>query len=358
VAGYVWALNSNVGEWHLLTQDGYYLSRLFEPDPLKLEFPKAEPGAVLDHVPCGMGGEDFGGSMVQAADGRIYIEAGKTALWNAELTGLDKIRKLKGGKLAMTAGDVRTALTFHEQQLQASVGVRRSGIKRLTPTFSGNVNADFKGAEIVTFQKMADAAVRVATAWDDQALYVAWEVQDNTPWLNGASDPAMIYLSGDTVDLQLGTAANAPKDRKEAVAGDLRLAIGNVQSGTGMPMAVLYRKVVAEGGARKPKAFSSGVAKDYRMDFVDVVADATIKVTVNPGKGYVVEAAIPLKALGVVPVDGLKLRGDFGVTHSDPAGQRTRLRTYWSNQHTGIVDDAVYELMMEPQFWGDLQFRQ
>ncbi len=52
----------------------------------------------------------------------------------------------------------------------------------------------------------------------------------------------------------------------------------------------------------------------------------------------------------------MELHGDFGVTHGDAAGQRTRLRTYWSNQHTGIVDDAVAELKMEPQMWGTLQF--
>jgi len=137
------------------------------------------------------------------------------------------------------------------------------------------------------------------------------------------------------------------------VAGDLRLSIGNVQ---GTPTAVLYRKVVAAGSPKKPKAFSSGVVKDFRLDFVDVIADAKIKVSVNPGKGYVVEAAIPLPALGLVPSAGLKLRGDFGVTHGDPVGQRTRLRTYWANQHTGIVDDAVYELMIEPKFWGELTF--
>ena len=54
---------------------------------------------------------------------------------------------------------------------------------------------------------------------------------------------------------------------------------------------------------------------------------------------------------------GLTLRGDFGVTHGDPAGKRTRLRTYWSNQHTGIVDDAVFELMLEPKHWGEVTFR-
>ena len=54
---------------------------------------------------------------------------------------------------------------------------------------------------------------------------------------------------------------------------------------------------------------------------------------------------------------GLILRGDFGVTHGDPAGKRTRLRSYWSNQHTGIVDDAVFELMLEPKNWGEVTFR-
>jgi len=67
-----------------------------------------------------------------------------------------------------------------------------------------------------------------------------------------------------------------------------------------------------------------------------------------------VQAAIPLETLGLKSAQGLALRGDFGVTHGDPAGQRTRLRTFWSNQHTGIVDDAVFELQMEPRNWGEL----
>ena len=49
--------------------------------------------------------------------------------------------------------------------------------------------------------------------------------------------------------------------------------------------------------------------------------------------------------------------GDFGVIHGDPAGKRTRLRTYWSNQHTGIVDDAVFELMLAPKNWGEVSFQ-
>jgi len=44
----------------------------------------------------------------------------------------------------------------------------------------------------------------------------------------------------------------------------------------------------------------------------------------------------------------------MGATYGDPAGTRTRLRNYWSNQETGIVDDAVYELMMKPKNWGEI----
>lgn len=50
------------------------------------------------------------------------------------------------------------------------------------------------------------------------------------------------------------------------------------------------------------------------------------------------------------------IRGDLGVTHGGAGGERTRLRSYWSNQQTGIVDDAVFELKMEPANWGELTF--
>ena len=92
------------------------------------------------------------------------------------------------------------------------------------------------------------------------------------------------------------------------------------------------------------------------MESVVEVPGAAIKVNKRNGS-YVVEAAIPFAALGLTPAKGLTLRGDMGVTFGDPAGQRTRLRSYWSNQHTGLVDDAVFELKMEPQHWGDMTFQ-
>jgi hypothetical protein len=101
--------------------------------------------------------------------------------------------------------------------------------------------------------------------------------------------------------------------------------------------------------------FSSGVVHSYVVDNVQILSDVKTNV-VKRGDGYTVEAVVPLADLGLAPSPGQVLRGDFGVTFGDPGGQRTRLRSYWSNQHTGIVDDAVFELMLEPQYWGEIKF--
>ena len=38
------------------------------------------------------------------------------------------------------------------------------------------------------------------------------------------------------------------------------------------------------------------------------------------------------------------------------AGDDTLLRTYWNNQATGLVNDEVFELKMEPKNWGQILF--
>jgi len=350
-AGHIWAINSNVGEWHLLTAGGFYLSRIFQGDQMKVSWPEqAVPGAIMDNTPCGLGGEDFGGSMTQGADGKLYVQAGKVGLWNVEVVGLDTIRAIPGGTVSITEADARAAAAIRESYLQDAVGMLRITLPRLTPEFTGDLGG-FKGCEAIKFRKQDDAGVRCAAAWDDRNLYLGWDVQDSSPWTNSAGEPAQLYLGGDTVDFQLAADPAADPKRAEAVAGDLRISIGNLK---GKATAVIFRKL---SETRKPMAFNSGVVKNYVMEYVDVIP-ATINVKIDPDRTYyVVQAAIPLETLSLKPAEGLALRGDFGVTHGDPAGQRTRLRTFWSNQHTGIVDDAVFELQMEPRNWGELIFK-
>ena len=89
---------------------------------------------------------------------------------------------------------------------------------------------------------------------------------------------------------------------------------------------------------------------------MDVLADAKIKVKIEPAR-YIVEAAVPLAELGLSLKPDLSLRGDVGVTHGEASGTRTKLRTYWANQQTGLVDDIVFELQLTPQNWGEIIFQ-
>jgi hypothetical protein len=351
--GNVWVYATNCGEWHLITRDGYYLSRLFQGDFALHKWPEAAvPGAIMDDCPSGMGGEDFGGCVTKGIDGKVYVQAGKTGYWNLEVTGLDKIKKIGKGTLpVVTNNEIANAIKFRTEMQQQSASGRSTTIKQLTPKLTGNLDADFAGAQIISYKKSESANIRSTATWDTQNLYIGWQVADQTPWLNGASDAAEMYQCGDTVDFQLGTNTMADKKRTDAVLGDMRISIGNLK---GQPTAVVYRKFAQN---KHPRTFTSGTVKAYLMESVLVIQDAKINVKVNPGKGYIIEAAIPLSALEIQPLKGLALRGDFGATHGDTSGQRTRLRTSWSDQFTNVVDDIVWELVIHPANWGDLIFQ-
>jgi hypothetical protein len=161
-----------------------------------------------------------------------------------------------------------------------------------------------------------------------------------------------MYALGDTVDFQIGTDPEADSKRDKPALGDLRLSIGNLG---GKPSAVIYRPVAKE---KAPKKFFSGVWRDgVEYDSVLTLTDARIEVTVDEaGKRYLVEAAIPLAALGLKPAAGLTLGGDFGATFGDAAGKDTLLRSHWNNQATGIVADEVDELRIDPGNWGRIIF--
>ncbi len=350
--GNAWVIPTNVGEWHIMTERGFYLTKFFEPDPLKVKWPdEALPGAIMDSVPPGGGQEDFGGNVALSPDGKLYIQAGANAFWNIELTGLDQVKAIKGdAALTISADEVKQAQAIREQTLQATIGERKLDVKKLSPKFTGNFNDDFKEAQILNLTKEDGKNLQATAAWDEQNLYLAWMVDDLTPWVNGADAPELMYIGGDTVDFQIGVDPKADPKRTKAVLGDLRISIGNLK---GTPTAVVYRMVAND---KHPKVFNSGVVKNFTVDSVLVLSDAKIQVR-KEEKRYIVEASIPFSSLDLKPAADLKLHGDFGVTFGDASGKRTRLRTYWSNQHTGIVEDVVFELMLEPQYWGELTLK-
>jgi sugar lactone lactonase YvrE len=346
-------INSNVGEWYSFTKDGLFVANHFALNPVDVRWPeKAEPGVLLDAARPGMGGEDFGGHFTGTKDGRAFLQCGKTGYWIVELTGVDSLSRLPGGTIEQPADGVAKSQDWYSKRLQQTAGVNATTAHRFTPTVDGKL-IDWTPAWLAGFDynNKGEANNKAAVAYDETHLYLAYQVVDRTPWKNTCTDPTQVYALGDTVDFQLGTNPQAPAKRAAAVPGDLRLAIGNVN---GKPTAVVYReKGPALGG--NPAMFSSGVIRDFRVESVAVLTDATIRVVAEQGL-VTVEAAIPLARLGLTPTAGLTLPADFGVTFGNADGTDVVLRKYWSNQNVAIVNDEVFELKLEPRNWGTLKF--
>ena len=334
--GNIFVIGTDKGEWHLLNERGFYLGALFEGDPMKIKWPAAAvPGADLNRVPPGMGAEDFGGSMIRTVDGKIHLQAGKTAFINIRLDGLDTVRNLAAGRLAFAPADVARALSFQEKYA-AAVNENKvfEGANREIK-FTGNPHADF-GSEGVQFGP-DNARVRAWVARGADKLYLAWRVRDATPWVNGAKGFENMYAMGDTVDLQLGT-----------TKGECRLSIGAVG---GVAKATLYRRKSDE---KHPRTFFSGVWRDgVKFDCVKEIS-VEVKLDVRSGE-YVLEAAVSRRELGLDDAETVK--GDFGATFGNEAGDDTVLRVHWSNKATGLVADEVAELVWNSALWGEIKFQ-
>jgi hypothetical protein len=203
------------------------------------------------------------------------------------------------------------------------------------------------GDHAADFSFDANHKARAIAEYDDQNLYLAWQVRDDSPWTNAAQDPAMGYKGGDAVVFDIGSNAAANPARKDAVAGDMRLLIAPIN---GKPTAVLYDFV--HPGANSGRSFNSP-GQHTRVDRVEILSGAQIAMQ-KSGDDYVVEAAVPMADLGFILKGGSKLRGDFGVIYSNTAGTADALRMNWSNKATGLVNDTALELRAEPALWGEL----
>jgi hypothetical protein len=189
-------------------------------------------------------------------------------------------------------------------------------------------------------------SAQVALAHDQANLYVAFDVRDDSPFANAGQDAALLFKTGDACELFLASDPAADPRRTRPAAGDVRLLFALLE---GQPVCVLYRPVVKDG-ERAPRTFSSPVSAEA-YDYVGVVQAAQVAVS-RRADGYVLEAAVPLAALGLTPAAGTLLKGDIGVIFSDAGGARNVLRVDYANRDTGVVNDIPTEARLQPQKWG------
>lgn len=318
----VFFVNGNHGRCFTLTSDGLYLDEAFVD--VRVSYLKNE---------YRLGGEIFGGSFARdAKSGKYFVQIGHGPYRIYELAGLDKVKRMSG-KLTVA----KTQIAAAERQNLLHVAAKQQARAAAIP---GSIVWDKSGK----FKAQCDIAA------DTTHLHLTWRVQDVSPWINNGRDWTKLFATGDSVDFQFACDAKADPKRREPVIGDKRLLIAPHE---GKPLAVLYE--YRKPGGKNPVEFTSPW-RGAKVDDVRQLAEAKIEFKTD-ANGYTVKASLLLSDLGLTLKPGDKLRADFGVTFGDAAGTDTNLRSYWSNQSTGLVDDIPGEIMLSPGLWGDLDVK-
>jgi hypothetical protein len=345
--GTVFGMHSNMGRLYLMTTDGLFVASVFQDCRLGGDaWPdEARPAAPLAGVT--MGSEWFGGHLFQVRkSSECYLIAGFTAYNLIKLNGLDKMQAIPGDALTVAPADVRAAEVMAQRRAAKAAARNELVISRAktAPALDGTLE-EFPKDGFVEWSS-GPYKIRAALAVDAVNLYLAYDVRgDDNPMVNGGKDVKQLFATGDSVDLQLGADPSADPNRSEPAVGDLRLLISVFE---GKPVAVLYRWRVKEGS--QPVTFTCPW-RSCTVDRVDVVKDATVKIARRAG-GYVLQAAVPLAAIGFSPQAGKTYKLDLGVIFSDAKGDNRAARVYWSNKTTGLVSDVPGEIMAAPNLWG------
>ncbi|HYG74241.1 MAG TPA: FlgD immunoglobulin-like domain containing protein [Planctomycetota bacterium] len=336
----VFVVNGNHGRFFVLTTDGLYVDEMFKD---------VRMGGALDAYL--IGGECFGGMFARSKkDGNYYLQSGHTDYRIFRLDGLSQVSRGEGTL------QVKPEQIIAAERTVASQVAKKSARKEFTvpmvakaPVIDGK-DDDWSGA-VIQWDKSGQFPVSARIASDDQMLYLYYNVSDNSPWVNGGKDSTLLFKTGDSVDLQIGASAIANAARTQPVPGDMRLLIAPFE---GKNIAVLYRHRL--GGAKENPVTFNCPWRSESVDSVKVLENAKIAV-LKENNRYRVEAAIPLAELSLKDASGRKLKGDVGVIYGDPAGTINMLRSYWSNQNTGLVNDVPGEIMLSPHLWGTFTFQ-
>ena len=345
--GKIIAMNSNMGRLYLFTADGLFVGSVFQDcrtagDPWPADPKRGSPLGGIS-----MGGEWFGGYFFKSVPtSEYYLIAGGTSYNLIKLSGFDTLRPLAGGALGYTQANLAAADKLQQQRSAAQAGAKTLTIARLpqTPALDGNLGKYPPDAWVAWNAGLYSLRGLVAT--DGTNLCVAYEVNgEHNPMVNGGHDATMLFITGDSVDLQLGTDPAANPQRTDAAVGDERLLLSVMD---GHPIAVLYRFRVQ--GEKHPQSFQSPW-RSYAVDEVKLLPDARVKIT-RHDNGYTVEAQVPLASLNFDPQPGQSYKLDLGAVFADATGTNRAARVYWANKATGLVSDVPGEIMPSPNLWG------
>lgn len=350
--GEFFVTNGNCGTWHVWTADGLLAGRIFRDllGPMKNPWSMLEHERGLDLTDVTAGQEHMSGSFCKTReDGRFYVVAGHNHASVVDVQGFDKFKRL-GGTLTVTQKDVDAAMEW-DRKVQARKLYEAAKLIECRRR-KGGITLDGDPAEWEFKTASLDGRdASLAMAYDDTNLFVCFTVNGSGPLENTGNDWRMLFKSGAAVDLQIGVDPKADPQRKIPAAGDCRLLM--TMTGEG-PTAVLYQPTAPGSKPEEAWEARTGVAQS---GFDRVVKLPEVRMAARAGKtGYCAEAAIPLKALGLLIVPDVAYKFDWGILVSGPDGSEVIERLYWANPQTKMLSDEAVESRLHPNLWGTVRF--
>ncbi|MDX9866756.1 MAG: hypothetical protein RBT78_02410 [Kiritimatiellia bacterium] len=347
--GEVVSFNSNLGCTYLMTaDDGLFIDRVFRDQRVGLLWNSPTPPAPDVLAETSLYDEHFGGifQKIRGNDGRdryTYV-CGKNHCSVVELTGLDKVRRLAGGVFEVTPAQIAAA---QEQRQRAALRTAQPKIYNVHRVTDGRVKVNGRADEWPGGERIDGFAL----AYDAANLYVLYQGRDDrATFENKGVNPLELFKTGDVLDVMLQTRRGLDVRRTEAGPGDIRLSFAMFE---GEPRCVLYDfKAPGFQGQRVP--FSSPWRTVW-CDRAAILKEAQVAVT-RRGQEVVLEAAVPLEAIGLDPAALGETRGDVGRVLSDQTGTRAASRVYWANKNTVIMSDLPSEAALQPNLWGLFRF--
>ena len=346
-------VHGNNGAWNVWTADGLLAGPIFRD----LRDSKARPWSMAEHT-RGMamndvtaGQEHFSSSFCKTSDGRFYVVAGHNHISLLEVQGFDQFQR-QTGEFEVTPAELQKARQFDDAREQSQIAVRAPIIDayrmKKPPEFDGKLT----GFGPAAAQIGNDITFHIG--FNDEHLFVGWRARGQGPLKNSGSDWQRLFKSGAACDLLLATDPDAASDRQSPVSGDVRVLLSYIGNKS---LAVLYRPVAPGASSDKALRVTSPVGETI-IDHVEQLTSARMLRTIDPlsPNQYTLEAAIPLKAIGLKATGDLRLKMDWGLLVSGPEGHDVLRRVYWANQATQIIADAPSEARLTPHLWGHILF--
>ena len=146
-----------------------------------------------------------------------------------EIGGLERARRLKGGRFSVTA---KSLVAAQKSQADATFGSFRPPELVVKKTAPQKLDKNGRPPEAVWSAGVlvdGPAGDKFRLAHDGTYLYYAYTCKRNGPPMkNGGKDPTTYFETGGAFDLMLQTSSNAKPDRREGAKGDIRLLFAQV----------------------------------------------------------------------------------------------------------------------------------